>query len=250
MAETESPTAKSFALQKQPVNSSRQPLQLYHLSHDLRGPLNSVLGFAELLLEGLEGPLNEVQIEDITAMRQSATALLALINTVVDLSRLEADRLVLASKPVDLELAVARVLDLGGASAKPLQVELVADIPETMPSLRGDPDRIEQMMLHLINFILKRKSGGQICVSAQHDQKMATIKVSVDEVITSPEEMGELFDLGVHLDSAGHSSLGKGGLTLPLAYGLAQKQQGKLWVENQESTGTSFYLQLPLHQSS
>jgi len=250
MAETESPTAKSFAPQKQTLNPSRQPLQLYHLSHDLRGPLNSVLGFTELLLEGLEGPLNEVQIEDITAMRQSATALLNLISTVVDLSRLEADRLVLAFKPVDLELAVARVLELVAASAKTGQVKLVTDIPETMPRLWGDPDRTEQMILHVINFILKRKNGGQICLSAQPDQKMATIKIGVDEVITSPEEMEELFDLGVHVDSAGHSSLGKGGLTLPLAYGLAQKQQGKLWVESEEGVGTSFYLQLPLQQPS
>ena len=250
MAETESSTAKSFALQKQTLNPSRQPLQLYHLSHDLRGPLNSVLGFAELLLEGLEGPLNEVQIEDITAMRQSATALLNLINTVVDLSRLETERLILAFKPVNLELAVARVLELGEASAKTGQVKLVTDIPETMPRLWGDPDRTEQVILHVINFILKRKSGGQICLLVQHEQKMATIKIGVDEVITSPEEMGELFELGVHVDSVGHSSLGKGGLTLPLAYGLAQKQKGKLWVESQEGAGTSFYLQLPLHQPS
>ena len=106
------------------------------------------------------------------------------------------------------------------------------------------------MMLHVINFILNRKNGGQIYLSAQPEQKMATIIIGVDEVITTPEEIGELFDLGVHVDSAGHSSLGKGGLTLPLAYGLAQKQQGKLWVESQEGVGTSFYLQLPLQQPS
>lgn len=248
MAATESPTEKSFTLQTQVVHPSHQPLELYHLSHDLRGPLNSVLGFAELLLEGLEGPLNEVQIEDITAIRQSATALLNLINTVVDLSRLEADRLILAFKPVDLEGVVSRVLALGQAAAQPVQVELIADIPETMPPLWGDSDRIEQIMLYVIGFILKRQTGGQINISAENDQKVATIKIATGETITSPEEMAELFQLGVHVDPAGHSSLGKGGLTLPLAYGLAQKQQGQLWVESQ--TGTVFYLQLPLHQPS
>jgi signal transduction histidine kinase len=175
---------------------------------------------------------------------------LNLINTVVDLSRLEADRLVLAFKPVDLSGVVAKVLASGQAAAQPVQVELVADIPKTMPALWGDPDRIEQMILHLINFILKRKSGGQICLSAGHDQKMATIKIAADEVITSPDEMAELFQLGVHVDSSGHSSLGKGGLTLPLAFGLAQKQHGQLWVESQAGVGTAFYLQLPLQQPS
>src|SRR4030095_11379092 len=111
MAETKPQPEKSFALQKEAVHPSHQPLQLYHLSHDLRGPLNSVLGFSELLLEGLEGPLNEVQIEDITAIRQSATTLLNLINVVVDLSRLEADRLVLTFKLVELEPVIAKVLE-------------------------------------------------------------------------------------------------------------------------------------------
>jgi signal transduction histidine kinase len=104
------------------------------------------------------------------------------------------------------------------------------------------------MLLHLINFILKRKSQGQIRLSVQHDNEKATIQVAACETIISSEEMGELFELVVNVDAAGHSSMGKGGLTLPLVYRLAQRQQGKLWVTSQADSGTSFYLQLPLHQ--
>jgi signal transduction histidine kinase len=85
-----------------------------------------VLGFSELLLEGLEGPLSELQVEDITAIRQSATNLLNLISIVVDLSRLEAGQLILAFKPVDLKQLAAKVSAVG---AEPAQVEVVVELP-------------------------------------------------------------------------------------------------------------------------
>lgn len=96
----------SLKLQKHASDPARQPLEIYHLSHDLRGPLNSILGFAELLLEEIEGPLNETQHADVSAIYQSAQNLLHLINMMVDLSKLEANRLKLDFKAVNLAEAV------------------------------------------------------------------------------------------------------------------------------------------------
>lgn len=239
MTEASSPDEKLFVLQKQGVNPTGHPLEVYHLSHDLRGPLNSILGFAELLLEGIEGPLNEIQIEDITAIRQSAQNLLQLINNVVDLSKLEADRLVLSLAPVDLKTIIQNIST---------QAALIVNLPESLPSLWGDPERVEQMILSLVNFARGFKQEGQITLTAAHDQKDVTIQITGTEVFLPPEQVEGLFELMVKVDSAGRSELGKGGLTLPLTRQLAEKHQGRVWVENREGSRTIFFLKLPLHQ--
>jgi signal transduction histidine kinase len=243
MAEAKPENTHSFALQKQAVHSPRQPLEIYHLSHDLRGPLNSMLGFTELLLEGIEGPLNDIQREDIAAIRQSAKNLLQLINAMVDLSKFEANKLSLTFGQVRLQDVFQNILQDEFESN---QVKLV--IPEAFPPVWGDRERIEQMILSLVNFVRKIKSRDQLEVTVVHDEQNVTIQIRAAEVLIPSEEVTELFELSVKVDAAGRSELGQGGLILPLIWGLAQKHQGQLWVESRAEVGTSFYLKLPLYQ--
>src|SRR6185503_13419133 len=121
MTEATPASHHSFALQKKVADPSQQPLEVYHLSHDLRGPLNSILGFAELLLEGIEGPLNETQQADMTAIYQSAQNLLYLINTLVDLSKLEANHLIFDFKSVDLNQIIEGMVTSDFGAVKPEQ---------------------------------------------------------------------------------------------------------------------------------
>jgi signal transduction histidine kinase len=245
MAEAELENTHSFALQKQAVHPSRQPLEMYHLSHDLRGPLNSMLGFTELLLEGIEGPLNDIQQEDIAAIRQSAKHLLQLISAVVDLSKLEADKLTLTFGAVRLQDVFQNILK---AEFKSNQIKLL--LSESLPPVWGDRERIEQMILSLANFARKIQNQGQLEIIVAHDTQKATIQVHAAEASLPPEQVDELFDLSVKVDSAGRSELGRGGLFLPLTWGLAQKHQGQVWVESQAGRGMILYLSLPLHQPS
>jgi len=247
MAETNPAPAPMFSLQKQAADPSKQPLEIYHLSHDLRGPLNSILGFTELLLEGVEGPLNEVQHEDIAAIRQSALNLLQLINAVVDLSKVESNKLTLNIGLVQLHDLVARVLKAQAVTSRAGQV--TARIPEALPPVWGDPDRIEQMILSLVTFALKAPNPGPVEIAVSHDDQAATVQVGAAELELPAEQLAELFDLRGNIDSSGRSELGKGGLTLPLVQALAQKQQGQVWVESRAGLGTIFYLKLPLRQS-
>jgi signal transduction histidine kinase len=247
MAATNPAPAPIFSLQKQAGDPSKQPLEIYHLSHDLRGPLNSILGFTELLLEGVEGPLNEVQHEDIAAIRQSALNLLQLINTVVDLSKVESNKLTLNIGPVQLHDLVARVLKAQAVAGRAGQV--TARIPEALPPVWGDPDRIEQMILNLVTFALKAPNPGPIEITVSHDDQAAIVQVRAAALELPVEQLVELFELNVNVDAGGRSELGKGGLTLPLVQALAEKQQGQAWVESQADLGTVFYLKLPLRQS-
>lgn len=245
MADTPSDLEKRLVLQKQGTDPARQPLELYHLSHDLRGPLNSILGFTELLKEGIEGPINETQEADLAAIYQSARNLLALINNVVDLSKLEAGRLNLSIETVDLQRAIDNVLAAGEVSDRPAEIDLVVEITGLLPPVAGDPERVEQMILACLGFLLKVRKTGRISLAAGSSTKTATVRISTDKVIVPPEELPGLFELQVKVDAAGRSELGRGGLGLPLARMLAEMHQGRLWAESQAGE-TSFYLELPV----
>lgn len=243
MTETNPTGSRMFTVQNQAAGASKQPLQIYHLSHDLRGPLNSILGFTELLLEGVEGPLNEIQTEDIAAMRQSAQNLLQLISAVVDLSKLAANRLNLSFGPVDFGQVVQEALSVDTSSP----VEVSATLPDSLPPIEGDQGRVEQMVLALLNFARKLKQEGKLQVSLEQTQTDATLQINAPDVLMPPEQESELFELVVHTDDAGRSELGVGGLNLPLAHQLAQAHQGNMWVES-KAAGTTFFLRLPLHE--
>lgn len=220
------------------ANDSQQPLQVYHLSHDLRGPLNSILGFTELLLEGIEGPITDVQAEDLTAIHQSARNLLALINTVVDLSKISNDQLNLSFKPVSLEPVIGTILD---------KVSLEDDLPDPLPTLWGDPDKIAQMIETLVNFARSVPHEGQLGLSITTENGEATLCLTADKALMPVEQPEILFDLFVEVNDAGRSKVGPGGLMLPLTRHLAAKHRGQVWISYDE-LNTGFYLKLPIHQ--
>jgi signal transduction histidine kinase len=222
----------AFALQKETTVSSHQPLEVYHLSHDLRGPLNSILGFAELLLEGIEGPLNETQQADISAIYQSAQNLLHLINTVVDLSKLEADRLTFDSKSIDLNQVIEAALP-NLIAAEPGHPELVTQISPTLPAVWADRDRVAQMLKSLLRFAFKATKKGPITLTAWNEGTEVILCLEIAQVSSALAEGTDLFDLTVNVDSTGRTSLGRGGLELPLVRSLAEKQRGRVWAESQ-----------------
>lgn len=236
--------AHAFAVQKNVADPARQPLELYHLAHDLRGPLNSILGFGELLLEGLDGPLTDTQQADITAIYQSAQNLLALINTVVDLSKLEAERLSLDLGPVNLSQILQDLAAADFGPARPAGVELVIKPFSTLPLVWGDRSRLEQILTTLLRFAFSLIKKGAIILSARPQDQAALIQVEVEETGLTTEEVGELFDLIVKVDPAGHSRLGRGGVHLPLIRRLAEAQQGRVWAEHNGDKRTTFFVNL------
>jgi len=246
MAQTNPEDEKRFIVSPKRVDPSRQPLEVYHLSHDLRGPLNSILGFSELLLEGVEGPLTEYQEADISAIYQSAQNLLRMINNLVDLSKLDADRLKFDLGPVELKPVTEEILSFDFGTNKPEQVELISTISGDLPAVMGNRDRVEQMIASLIIFSFKKVKTGQVVIAAAGTDQAVTLQVSFGEEALPGEEMAELFELAVHVDSGGRSELGSGGLDLPLIKGLVEKHNGELWVESNENAGTTFYLKLPI----
>ena len=229
---------------------TRQPLKMHHLAHDLRGPLNSILGFSELLIQGIEGPLNGVQTEDMQAIYQSAQNLLLLINTVVDISKLEAERMLFDFAPVDVGQVFQNLAEFDFGSAKPEEVEVVITQPDDLSPLRGDAGRVEQMILSLIRFAFTLKRSGVINLAAKESEQSITVQVNVPGAQIPASALADLFELGVTVDAAGHSQLGRGGLDLPLAQALAKSHGGEAWAENKGDIGATLFLKLPISAAS
>jgi signal transduction histidine kinase len=235
---------QSFVLEKN-MAAAQHPLEVYHLSHDLRGPLNSILGFAELLLEELDGPLNETQKEDLAAIYQSSQKLLHLINTLVNLSKLEANRLTFTFASMNLNELVAGLLASDFMAGKPPELEIVLKTADALPPALGDPEWTQQVLTSMLLFTFRSQKKGRITMSTQTDTAGPLLQLNLEGVVLPAKDMAGLFDLMVHVDATGRGELGRGGLDLPLARRLVERQNGRLWAESSESAGTTFYFTLP-----
>lgn len=224
-------------------NADTEPFEVYHLSHDLRGPLNSILGFTELLLEEIEGPLTDIQKEDISAINQSAHNLLRLINNMVDVSKLDANRLELNEGEVDLKLIVDDVLASDFWVRQAGHINVTVNLHDNLPMVYGDSTRIAQMFEELLAWS-KLKGTQNIKISANHTPTEVTVQIHLAGVMVSGQDMDDVFKLITRKDAAGRNHLGPGGLEIPLVRRLAEEQQGQVWAEGAGS-GTSFYLTFP-----
>jgi signal transduction histidine kinase len=237
-----SPERKRISVQQN--SDSEPPFEVYHLSHDLRGPLNSILGFTELLLEGIEGPLTDIQKEDIAAINQSAHNLLRLINTMVDVSKLDAGRLDLNEGEVDLKLVVDEVLASDFWVGQAGRISVAVNLGDNLPLVWGDNPRMVQMFEELLAWS-KLRGPQSIRISASSDPSTVTAQIHLAGVMVSKQDMDEVFKLITRQDAAGRNHLGPGGLGMPLVRRLAEKQQGHVRAEDVGS-GTSFYLTFPI----
>lgn len=250
MAKSSSTSKNTLTFHQDQTNPVLHPLEVHHLSHDLRGPLNSILGFSELLLEGIEGPLNEMQSEDIVAIYQSAQNLLLLINNVVDISKLQVGTMVMDFGPVELNKILQKISTVDFGIKKPAEVKLVITQAVGQPIVWGDGPHIEQMILNLIRFAFALKRTSEVTLTAKRQTETVTIEVAVSGVQVSASRIPALFELGVEIDPNGRSELGPGGLELPLVRLLVENHKGRVWVESNTATSTTFYLQLPAHQEA
>jgi signal transduction histidine kinase len=238
------PDHKKIVVQQ---NAEAEPFEVYHLSHDLRGPLNSILGFTELLLEEIEGPLTDVQKEDISAINQSAHNLLRLINNMVDVSKLDADHLDLNESEVDLNLVINNVLTSDFWMGQAAKINVAVNLKDNLPLAWGDGPRIAQMFEELLAWS-KLKGTQNIKISTNNDNAEATVQIHLAGVMVSGQDMEDIFKLITRKDGAGRNHLGPGGLEIPLVRRLAKKQQARVWAEAVGS-GTSFYLTFPIAET-
>lgn len=228
---------------------------LANMSHELRTPLNSIIGFSRVILKGIDGPVTEMQHQDLTAIYNSGQHLLGLINDILDLARIEAGKMELNFEEVKLSEMVNSVLSTAKGLVKEKPIHLVAKIPADMPTVRGDTMRVRQVLINLLSNASKFTDEGTITVEAlvqkgPNGKPEALINVIDTGPGISQEGQEKLFKAFSQVDGSATRKSGGSGLGLSICANLVQLHGGRISVHSAEGKGSTFWFTLPLfHQS-
>ncbi len=221
---------------------------LAHVSHELRTPLTSIVGFADNMIEGLVGSLNMKQEQYLTRIKANSTRLARMITDLLDLSRVEAGKMVLSFDSVFLSDLVSDVIE----QLRPLATvkHLRVDLNGQDPSLRvwADHDRLSQIVTNLIDNAIKYTSDeGHISVDLSSSGEMAHVAVRDTGQGIPPEALPKLFDPFFRVQQHERSHTKGLGLGLAIVKDLVELHGGSIAVESTLQEGTTFSFTLPLH---
>jgi signal transduction histidine kinase len=223
---------------------------LANMSHELRTPLNSVINFSKFVSRGMMGEVNEEQAEALGSVIDSGEHLLDLVNDLLDISKIEAGALVLMVKDdVDMTPLLAQAVTTAQNLLHGRSITLNTNIPETLPTVRGDHKRLLQILLNLVSNACKYTSTGSVTLSAKSEGAGIQIVVKDTGVGMPDSELSELF-VPFRQGEAGIRQGTGTGLGLPITKRLIEAHDGKLIVESVVGIGTTFTVWLPLKAES
>ncbi|OLC56358.1 MAG: hypothetical protein AUH85_06420 [Chloroflexi bacterium 13_1_40CM_4_68_4] len=218
---------------------------LASVSHELRTPMNAIIGYTKLMLDGLDGDITEQQEADLKRVAQAADNLLALINDLLDLSKIEAGRMEIHPEDVELTVIVNEVMELvrPAASAKGLQVRSFAT--SQLPKAFVDPAKTRQILANLMANAVKFTDRGNVTLEASEENGWITVAVSDTGIGIPTQAMAYIFEEFRQADSSTTRKYGGTGLGLAITRRLVELQGGRIWVESEPDKGSTFRFTLP-----
>ena len=215
------------------------------VSHELRTPLNSIIGFSKVLLNRLDGDLNERQDAYVRSVHTSSQHLLQLINSILDISSIEAGRLALDQADFELAELIDECVEVSLPLTRGKPIKLDKDVAFDLPHVSGDRAKIRQVLLNLLSNAVKFTPGGRVSVGVRLDGDTIHVSVSDTGVGIRKDDLGRLFEPFERLENPVSRDVGGTGLGLAISKKFVELHGGKMWAESRENTGSTFHFTLP-----
>jgi signal transduction histidine kinase/DNA-binding response OmpR family regulator len=251
--------ARSYELSQHAVSEMREIDQiktqfLANMSHELRTPLNSIIGFSRVILKGIDGPVTDLQQQDLTAIYNSGQHLLGLINDVLDIAKIEAGKMELSFDEINITDIIASVMSTASGLVKDKSIKLIRNIHGEIPAVRADAIRVRQVLLNLLSNAAKFTDEGEIVLDASVQSGptgRAEILISVTDTGPgiSQEDQEKLFQAFSQVDNSPTRKTGGTGLGLSISQQLIQMHGGQIGVHSTLGKGSTFYFTLPIYRS-
>ena len=215
---------------------------VHTVSHDLRSPLTSVLGYTELVER--VGALNEQQVEFLNRIRSSVQSITSLVNDLLDLSRLEAG-FDTRREIVHLENVLKFAMDTIEGQFKLNALSVETDIDQDLPELRGNPIRLRQLLDNLLaNAVKYAPKATRIRISLHAEDSQVIFSIEDEGPGIPPAEQGRIFEKFYRASNV-PDEVGGSGLGLAIVKSIVESHQGRIWVESILGKGSAFFVVLP-----
>jgi|GEM_PF-649420 len=226
---------------------------LANMSHEFRTPLNSIIGFSKVILTGIDGPINETQKQDLSAIYNAGQYLLRLVNDILDITKIEAGNIKLNMVKTNLSNLVISLLPAADKLVKDKIIKFEFSPADNLPELLIDKDRIEQVMLNLLSNAVKFTEYGKITISTSLEampdkQKVVMVKIKDTGVGINKKDQEKLFKPFTQANSQENSRSFGSGIGLAISKSLIELHKGKIGLlESSPGEGSTFFFTLPIN---
>jgi signal transduction histidine kinase len=219
---------------------------LANMSHELRTPLNAIIGFSEMMKNGMCGPLSLRYREYAGDILTSGSHLLALINEILDLSKLEAKRITLHEEKISILLTVRDCVRLVEGQARASRIELKETVPHDFPPLLADERRLRQILINLLSNAVKfTPEAGRVEIAVTLEDGAPVIEVRDTGIGMAPEDIEKALEPFGRIETGASRQSEGTGLGLPIAKRLAELHGGTLTIASEAGKGTVVSVTLP-----
>jgi len=231
---------------KQLVETSKHKSQfLANMSHELRTPLNSIIGYTKLMLDGLEGDINEEQQKDLQTVYTNSKHLLELINGLLDLSRIEAGKTVLSYGTFTISDLLSEVIPAIEQLAREKGLTLTYSVAPNIDNLYADKAKTKQVLMNILGNAIKFTNEGSVKLNVVETDKDFAFSVTDTGMGMKEEDLGVIFDSFQQVGPAQIAGYKGTGLGLAISKQFIEMQGGRIWAESELGKGSTFTFTLP-----
>src|SRR5262249_16119026 len=227
------------------IASAHKSQFVANMSHELRTPLAAILGYAELIQEGFYEPQGPKSLDALTRIRSNGKHLLGLINTVLDIAKIESGQFTLNMTEYAIESVVETVRAATESLAQNKKLTLATSVEKSLPVGIGGEQRLTQVLLNLVGNAIKFTETGEVRVIAKAVNGHFNVSVADTGPGIPEEHQARIFEQFHQVDSSNTKAKGGTGLGLAIAKRIVEMHGGRIWVESTYGKGSTFQMELP-----